>query len=188
MLQRIVFVLVAGLAVGLVACGGKSSSAGDGTPGPGPSEPGPLADPANESLGGLSLGDPAAKVEAVLGAPSEKSPVEEWGATDDRVSMWTWADQGVTFAMSEAAGGFTVLSMSIQAPSTLTTSRGAGIGATFETVDATYREFRGQGREDGEPEQWSLEDGITVGSIYGGTMFSFSDGKVSHIFVGAGAE
>jgi len=188
MLQRIAFAMIVGLAVGLGACGGKSSSAGSGPPAPGPSAPHPLADPTSESLGGLSLGDPAAKVEAVLGAPSERGPVEEWAATGDRVSMWSWGAQGVTFAMSETSGSFTVLSMTLQTPSTLTTSRGIGLGATFEAVDAAYREFRGQGREDGEPEQWSLEDGITVGSIYGGTMFTFTDGKVSHIFVGAGAE
>jgi hypothetical protein len=29
---------------------------------------------------------------------------------------------------------------------------------------------------------------VTLGSIYGGVFFDFADGKVSQIFVGAGAE
>jgi hypothetical protein len=184
MLQRIAFVL----AVAAAACGGKDTSAGNTTPsGDGATNaPAELADPASESLGGIKLGDPAAKVVEVLGEPGAKTEVVEWEATGDRVSDWTW--DGVDFGMGEVDAGFVVHSMSIKAPSTLTTSRGIGIGATFEQVDAAYQPFRGQGREDGEPEQWDLENGITVGSVYGGTMFNFADGKVAHIFVGAAAE
>lgn len=185
MLHGIAFALV----VALAACGGKNKDASSGPPTPSDHhEPRPLADPANESIGGILLNDPATKVETALGAPSTKGEVEEWEATGDRVSMWTWSTQGATFAMGERTDGFHVLSMSLVAPSTLTTSRGIGIGATFAEVDKTYGEFRGKGVEEGEPERWSLEDGIIVGSIYGGTMFTFEGGKVSHIFVGAGAE
>ncbi|HUQ03973.1 MAG TPA: hypothetical protein VM261_15855, partial [Kofleriaceae bacterium] len=152
-----------------------------------PTAPVALADPANESLGGVSLGDPAARAIAVLGEPTEKSEVQEWAATGDRISEWTWA-QGASFQMAEVDGAFVVHGMSLRAPSTLATSRGIGIGATFEQVDAAYKEFRGKGAEEGEPEQWDLENGITVGSVYGGTMFSFESGKVSTIFIGAAAE
>lgn len=184
MLKRIAFVLVVGLAA---ACGGKTTTASN--PGSGSAAaPVALADPANESLGGLSLGDPSAKVETALGAPTSKGEVQEWAATGDRTSTWAWDGKGVSFEMAERDGAFSVHSMSLTAPSTLTTSRGIGIGATFEQVDAAYKEFRGKGREEGEPEQWDLENGITVGSVYGGTMFNFENGKVSTIFVGAAAE
>lgn len=187
MLQRIAFVLVAAVA----ACGSKDkgTTAPTNTAGDGAHAPVTPVDPANESIGGIQIGDPESKVTQTLGAASAKGEVEEWAATGDRISMWTWDDKGATFAMSQATdGSFTVHSMSIAPPSTLTTSRGIGIGATFDAVDKTYGEFRGQGRQDEEPEQWSLEDGITVGSVYGGTMFAFEGGKVSSIFVGAAAE
>lgn len=183
MIQRIAFAL----SLTVAACGG-------GTKGPATTTttaetPAALADPANETLGGISLNDPASKVEQVLGAPSTKGEVVEWEATGSRVSSWEWAGKGIRFDMGEdPKAGFTVLGMTIEAPSTLTTSRGIGIGATFADVDKTYGEFRGKGVEEGEPERWSEEDGVIVGSIYGGTMFSFTDGKVSSIFVGAGAE
>ncbi len=184
MLQRIAFVLTLSFAA---ACGGKSkttSGGGDTTP----PAPVTLGDPASETIGGLALGDPAAKVEAALGAPTSKGEVVEWEATGDRTAEWSWDDKGVQLQMGEVSGGFVLHSIYVKAPSTLTTSRGIGIGATFDEVDKVYKEFRGQGRQDDEPEQWDLENGITVGSVYGGTMFNFTDGKVSTIFVGAAAE
>jgi hypothetical protein len=185
MLQRIAFVL----ALGVTACGGKPTTTTTTPTTDGKHAPITLADPASEAIGGLSLGDPAAKVVEILGEPSTKGEVEEWAATGDRISSWTWPDKGVKLDMGEMQDqSFVVHSIWVEAPSTLTTSRGIGIGATFEAVDATYKEFRGVGRQEGEPEQWDLESGITVGSIYGGTMFNFKDGKVATIFVGAGAE
>jgi hypothetical protein len=148
-----------------------------------------LADPTSENIGGVGLGDPAASVEAAFGPPTERSEVEEWGATGDRVSTWTWAGKGLEINMTEHAEGFVVLSIFVSAPCTATTSRGIGIGASWEDVDATYREFRGQGLNEDEEEepQWDRDE-IIVGSIYGGTFFDFEGGKVSSIFVGAGAE
>ncbi|HUQ03674.1 MAG TPA: hypothetical protein VM261_14350, partial [Kofleriaceae bacterium] len=74
MLQRIAFAATLGLA----ACGGNSPATATTTS---PTAPVALADPANESLGGVSLGDPAARAIAVLGEPTEKSEVQEWAAT-----------------------------------------------------------------------------------------------------------
>jgi hypothetical protein len=186
MVHRIAFAIVLG--IGTAACGGKSAapSGGTTTTTPAPAE---LPDPANESLGGIRLNDPQSKVVQVLGEPTTKGEVQEWEATGARVSSWQWAGKGIQFDMGEdPQAGFTVLGMTLEAPSTLTTSRGVGIGATFADVDKTYGAFRGKGVEEGETERWSEEDGIIVGSVYGGTMFSFTDGKVSSIFVGAAAE
>jgi hypothetical protein len=188
MLPRIAFVLV----VAAAACASQDKPAPVAGAGAGgaadPVTPASMVDPTNESLGGIQLGDAAAKVVEVLGEPGEKGELVEWAATGERVAEWTWEAQGINLGMAEVNDALLVHSMLIRAPSTLTTSRGIGIGATFEQVDAAYKAFRTQGREEGEPEQWDLENGITVGSVYGGTMFSFENGKVSQIFVGAAAE
>lgn len=175
--------LVLALTLSLAACGGKT------TPKPAAGTPEvPAAPASSESLGGIALGDDAAKVEAALGPPASKGEVVEWEATGDRTSEWTWP--GVKLQMAELDGGarFAVHSIWVEAPSTLKTSRGVGIGTPFAEVDRIYAPFRGQGAEEGEPEQWNVDDGITVGSVYGGTMFNFADGKVATIFVGAAAE
>jgi hypothetical protein len=126
---------------------------------------------------------------ATFGEPTNKGEVIEWEATGDRVSEWVWDDRGLQLDMAETDSGFTVLSISISAPCQETTSRGVGIGTSFDEVDRIYGEFRGVGRneDEEEPEQWDSNQ-IIVGSIYGGTFFDFADGRVVRIFVGAGAE
>lgn len=168
------------LLVVVAACGGS--------PAPTAPQPATEAPATSESIGGIALGDPAPKVEAAFGAPASKGEVVEWAATGDRTATWSW-NEGLRFEMAESSDGSppTVHSMTMAAPSTRTTSRGVGIGTAYADVERIYAPFRGQGREEGEPEQWGPE-GMIVGSVYGGTFFDFTDGKVSNVFVGAGAE
>jgi hypothetical protein len=167
----------------IAACSGPST--------PPVSDPPPSAPPApaeSESIGGIALGDPAAEVEAAFGAPASKGEVVEWEATGDRTATWTWSE-GLKLEMAETTDGAPpiVHSMHMEAPSKRTTSRGVGIGTPYAEVDRIYAPFRGQGREEGEPEVWGPES-IIVGSVYGGTFFTFEGGAVSSVFVGAGAE
>ena len=188
MLRRTSVILFLGLG-SVAACGGKGPAAGGSGPGSSaPTAAVKLADPTSESIGGIGIGDSAAAVETAFGAPTTKGEVVEWEATGDRTSTWTWDGKGLKLEMAETPGGPAVHQLSVAAPSTFTTSRGVGIGTPFAEVDKIYGEFRGQGRQEGEPERWTAEDGIIVGSVYGGTFFTFVDGKVSSIFVGAGAE
>jgi hypothetical protein len=153
--------------------------------------PSPAATPAppdRESIGGVALGDPEARVVDSLGHPDHKGEVEVWEATGESVSSWAWKDEGVRLDMMKDEGGaFSVLAISLAAPAKVTTSRGVGIGASFAEVDRIYGPYRHLGREGDEPETWGA-DLIIVGTVYGGTFFTFTDGKVSEIFVGAGAE
>lgn len=103
------------------------------------------------------------------------------------LSTWTWPAAGVSLSMAMAGDQAAVHSISIASPSTLTTSRGIGIGASRAEVERVYAEHLGKGREADEPDYTSPEQ-LIVGSIYGGTFFGFHDGKVDSIFVGAGAE
>jgi hypothetical protein len=182
MLHRFAFVV--GVGLGVAACGGKHTAA----PASGATTaPVPSASAVDETIAGVGLNDPAAKVEAAFGPPAQKGELVTYEATGDTASMWTWPDQGLSIDMSQTPSGFVVSSLAVTAPSALTTSRGIGIGAPWADVDRTYSPFKGEGLQDGEEQTWS-PDQILVGSLYGGTSFMFTDGTVSGIFIGAGAE
>ncbi len=68
----------------------------------------------------------------------------------------------------------------IVSPSPFKTSKGIGIGTTKEMVLESYSNEINNGES--EP------DAIVVGSIYGGTVFFLTDGKVCRIFIGELAE
>ena len=66
-------------------------------------------------------------------------------------------------------------------PCSLATKGGIRIGSTREEVLDAYKDI------------WNREDsetfgGFIAGSIYGGLMFRFTDGRVSEMFFGAAAE
>ncbi|MDX2091410.1 MAG: hypothetical protein SFX73_26355 [Kofleriaceae bacterium] len=170
------------IALALVVAACKSPKA-PGTPTKPPTE---LGDPTSETIGGISLGTTAARVEAILGPAYEKGPAQEMAATAETISTWRW-NTGVTLTMSETPPPLKVHSINIVAPSKLTTSRGVGIGTTRAEVERIYKAFLGTGRQPDEPDHTSPES-LIIGSVYGGTFFSFADGKVTEIFVGAGAE
>jgi len=77
-----------------------------------------------------------------------------------------------------------IAGITITSPSTLQTKRGIYIGSTEQEVVEAYagtqeeedRLFRKKGEE------------FVAGSIYGGMIFIFADGRVSQIFLGAAAE
>ena len=184
-LRSLLLVVLASLG-SVAACGGATkptTSAGAGSAAPAVA----LAEPNSESIGGLKTGAKAPEVIALFGEPTTKSePVVE-EATGETVAAWTWPAKGLEVRVSIMGDVTMVTGITIKAPSTLTTSRGVGIGAPRATVEATYAAFRTMGRDAEEPDP-SNEEQIVIGSRYGGTFFTFTDGKVSDIFVGAGAE
>lgn len=179
MLKR-TFAFALALVLGTAAC---KPSSGPGSPANAQTK---LGDPTSETIGGISLGATAASVEAVLGPATDKGPAQEMAATGETISMWRWTT-GVTLAMAGTPPALTVSSITIAPPSKLTTSRGVGIGTTRAEVERIYKASLGTGRQPGEPDTTSPES-LVIGSVYGGTFFSFTDGKVTQIFVGAGAE
>lgn len=172
------------MSLSLVGCSGKGTASAPKSAAP----TGTLGDPASETIGGLSLGATPASVEKLLGAPATKSPPQEMGATGEFVSDWHWTTgETLSMAGSTADAAPTVGSITLEAPSKLTTSRGVGIGTSRAEVETIYKQLLGVGRQEGEPDTTSPEQ-LIIGSVYGGTFFQFTDGKVSRIFVGAGAE
>ena len=63
----------------------------------------------------------------------------------------------------------------------LATARGIKIGSTEAAVKKAYAKER-------DKEQTKAGESFTAGSIYDGVIFTFKDGKVSQIFIGAAAE
>jgi hypothetical protein len=183
-MKRTLLALTAAAALG--ACGGPAATAPtSNTAADTPATTTTPAAPDNERIGELALGDTAASVVARYGEPASRSEPIEYGATGDNVSTWAWPAHGlkVDISLGDAAGGGTVLSISVEAPSTLTTSRGVGIGTPRAEVERIYAEHQT------EESRASTDDTtFLVGSLYGGTFFWFADGAVTSMFVGAAAE
>ncbi|MCX5891573.1 MAG: hypothetical protein NTW80_01105, partial [Deltaproteobacteria bacterium] len=108
---------------------------------------------------------------------------ELWGADGEYHQDWQYPKEGVTLSMvSKKKGGpKSVERITITSPSTLATSKGIRIGSTEAEVNAAYGRFRNAG----DSEHFNC---FIAGSIFGGVMFNFEKGKVSQIFIGAGAE
>jgi hypothetical protein len=138
-----------------------------------------------EQIGQLQPGLAAAKVTDLLGQPAKKGDDQLWGADGMHHQDWSWPARGITLDMaSEAEGGDkTVASITITAPCDLKTRRWVGIGDDEPKIRAAY--------QDAPIENHPGEDGHTlvVGDVYWGLFFTLSaEGKVSRIFMGAGAE
>jgi len=137
---------------------------------------------AESTIGGLALGMTAEKVRATLGEAGDKSKAIEWGADGLSHQDWMYKDKGLTLNMSsEKAGvGQTVFSITVDSPCTLKTATNIGIGSSYQEVMAAYAKSIDKEATDAA--------NITVGSVYGGMIFSFKKDKVERIFIGAAAE
>jgi hypothetical protein len=60
------------------------------------------------------------------------------------------------------------------------TSKGISIGSNYQEVEKAYKDYVNA--------EFSNKESIVAGSIYGGVIFSFKNGKVTSIFIGASAE
>ena len=117
-----------------------------------------------------------------------KGKDEIWEAFGEAVQAWTFTGSGFSANMISGEVGVpkTVLSITLEAPSTLKTEHGIGIGSTKKEVLKTYADYK---TEKEEAENLAKNgDMYLVGSIYGGMVFTFEDKKVSKIFLGASAE
>ena len=137
----------------------------------------------NEALGKIKLGQKAADVTALVGQPDSKGKEAEWDAIGEWVQEWRFKSQGLVLNMSSKSkgGAKTVLTIAATAPSKLATARGIHIGSTIAEVTTAYGKV--QDKEESEAGKT-----FVAGSIYGGVIFNFTDGKVSKIFIGAAAE
>jgi hypothetical protein len=152
----------------------KNADTGTALPAPGKSE---ILD------GWLKLGISGEQIVHRLGAP-QKGRNKYWGALGTYIQEWRYPIGGVTLEMeSETEAGEKTISrggITIIAPCTMKTSQMIGIGSLKKDVVKWYGGLIDTTNSD--------EEKIVVGTIYGGTIFTFVNGRVSQIFIGAAAE
>lgn len=136
-----------------------------------------------ERFGELKIGQEAKEVISVIGQPDKKSVPIEWGADGLMHEDWTFASKGLLLNMTSEKNNSdkkSIFSIIATAPCTFKTSAGMGIGNTYDEVEKTYDRFIDRETTD--------QNQVTVGSIYGGIIFTFTNEKVSRVFLGAAAE
>ena len=137
----------------------------------------------DDKIGNISIGMPEGEVEKALGSPSKRGKEKLWGMDGAYHQTLEYKKSGISLGMvSEHKNDKKrVESIRIKSPCSLATKRGIRIGSTREEVIDAYQDI------------WNREDsetfgGFIAGSIYGGLMFRFTDGRVSEMFFGAAAE
>ena len=137
-----------------------------------------------ESFGPVRIGQPYLETLKALDKPDSKSTPVEWGADALMHEDWTWTGKGLVLNMSSEkdnpSATRSVFSVTAGAPCRFTTAAGIGIGSTYDEILAAYP--RDINKEESNREQ------VTVGSVYGGIIFTLRDNKVFRIFLGAAAE
>jgi hypothetical protein len=135
-----------------------------------------------ERIGSLRIGLPEGNLKQAINCKVTREPEQFWGADAAYHQTWKYADCGITLDMiSEKTGAPKFISsIALTKPSRLRTMRGIRIGSSAKAVMKAYRS------------DWNIEnstsDVFVAGSIYGGLIFNFQNGKVSKIFLGAAAE
>ena len=137
----------------------------------------------SEGFGELKLDLIASQVLEILGSPETKGETMLWEADGLYHQDWYYPQQGITLNMASETSGErqTVFKITLTSPSTLKTQRGMGIGDSYTEVMQAYK--------DEEDREMSIPyESFIAGSIYGGLIFSFENGRVNQIFLGAAAE
>ncbi|OSZ80119.1 hypothetical protein CAP36_02330 [Chitinophagaceae bacterium IBVUCB2] len=137
-----------------------------------------------ETFGDIKIGQPHEKTIEALGEPDNKSAAVEWGADGLMHQDWTYTAKGLILNMSYAKGISDgtkyISSITANDKCTFKTRANMGIGSSYTEVQEAYKRDIDASATDKEQ--------ITVGSIYGGIIFTFKNEKVSGIFLGAAAE
>ncbi len=150
-----------------------------------PIEPNPASGKIDiETFGDIKLGQPFSQANVILGDPDSKGNAVEW-ATDGLMHQdMTWKAKGlvlnIAYEKTDPAKISVIYTITATAPCTYKTRAGMGIGNTYAEVEAAYK-------KDIDPEATDKTQ-ITVGSVYGGIIFSFTNDKASKVFLGAEAE
>ncbi|MEA3302643.1 MAG: hypothetical protein U9Q75_05115 [Pseudomonadota bacterium] len=136
-----------------------------------------------ESLGDLRIDMPESKVVELLGDPQEKSR-QHLSETDALYHQeWRYPRQGIFLDLAAASADdkLRVASMRAGLYSLVETARGIKVGDSFAAVNTAYGD---QLDADNSEPPFTL----LAGSPYAGVLFSFEEGKVIQIFIGATAE
>lgn len=137
----------------------------------------------SERLGGLKLDLAEKEVLKLLGKPKTKGTLVLQEADGVWVQDWEYPEAGLSITMGaeKKAGAKTIARFTASAPCALATKAGIKIGSTAAEVTKAYKAHL-------DKENPPTAKLITVGSIYGGILFTIEKGKVTDIFFGAAAE
>ena len=137
----------------------------------------------NEALGKIKLELKATDVTALIGTPESKGKETESDAMGEWVQEWRFKSHGLVLNMSSKSkgGAKSVLTVTATAPCKLATARGIHIGSTIADVTKAYGKVQ-------DKEESISGKTFVAGSIYGGIIFTFTNGPVSQMFIGAAAD
>jgi hypothetical protein len=136
-----------------------------------------------EKIGDFSLGQSEKELKNKIHCTLKRGPDTLWGADGAYHQTWDCYDGGISFDMvSNSKGGAkTIASITISTPSKLKTKRGIQIGDSEQAVIQAYQNEK-------DADATTPTEVFVAGSVYGGLIFQFKDGKVESIFLGASAE
>ncbi|HEV7779643.1 MAG TPA: hypothetical protein VGO58_00175 [Chitinophagaceae bacterium] len=155
---------------------------------------GPLKDtiPVNQTFtdadfdmfGDIRIGQHYMEVIRILGVPARKTNPVQWDADGLDHEAWDYKTQGLVINMSSdklnADKTRSVFSITAREACPFKTTRNISIGSSYAEVTEAYKNAIDQSSTDTTM--------ITVGSVYGGIIFSFKNNKVETIFFGSAAE
>ncbi len=138
-----------------------------------------------EAFGPMRISLPAKEMQEILGDWKQESEPELWGA--DGLEHWqvSYDLLGVTVGLARVPGdeaGAFVFSFTAVGPHEWKTARGIGIGDSVESVKALY--------QDAIDPDWNIDanQGVLIGSLYGGILAGVAGGQVVSLYFGALAE
>jgi hypothetical protein len=137
-----------------------------------------------EQIGDLRIGMTAqALTQTLASCPLDRGSDQLWEADGLYHQNWQNARCGISLDMvSEMRGqAKSVASISVSSPFGSKTLRGIGIGSREPEVEKAYHAEK-------NAEESLTRVQFVAGSIYGGLIFTFNEGRVSKIFLGAVAE
>lgn len=136
-----------------------------------------------ERIGPLRIDLPEGEVARGIACHLRRGPVTPSEVDGDYYQEWAYPACGILLDMGAATpkGRQTIRAITLTRPSPWKTRRGIGIGSTEREVMAAY------GR-DQELETSVPGERLVAGTVYGGLVFTFHQGRVVRIFLGAAAE
>lgn len=134
-----------------------------------------------ETLGKLKLGLRNDSLIRNIGEPIDKSESVLWGADGEYHQTLKYTNLGIEIDLIGKKESDLIINMiTVVSPCDYKTNKGISIASNYKTVEQAYKDCI----------NISFSDSITLvaGSIYGGLILGFSNGKVKSIFIGASAE
>ena len=136
-----------------------------------------------ERIGNLHIGMLENEFQGLSNCTAKRGHEELSDATGEYGQQLNYTDCGISLDMtSEKKGSPKSISLiTLTSPNIMATKRGIRIGSTEQEVMTAYKPF--WNKDESVPKKMFL-----AGSIYGGLMFDFKNGKVSQIILGKMAE